>query len=113
LDEDCRVFCTTIGFWAPLDVVLLEMTRIASGRDVSARLEQIIRYWCDNTPRILWEEGANETLLVLIEEGVTRIDSKRGRSLSDYLVKAERKFKALLDNSCGTDTDSIQSTPHL
>lgn len=86
------------------------MTRIASGRDVSARLEQIIRYWCDNTPRILWEEGANETLHALIEEGVTRINSERGRSLSDYLVEAERKFKTLLQSSPGKDTDSIRST---
>lgn len=109
VDEDCRVFCTTVGFWAPLDVVLLEMTRIAAARDVSTRVEQIIRYWCDKTPRILWEEGANETLLALVEEGVTRINNERGRSLSDHLVKAERKFKALLQNSHGTDTDSIQS----
>jgi hypothetical protein len=90
-------------------VVLLEITRIASGRDVSARLEQIIRYWCDNTPRILWEEGANDTLLALIEEGVTRIDSARGRSLSNYLVEAEKKFKTLLQPSLGSDADSIKS----
>ena len=109
LDEDCHVFCTTIGFWAPLDVVLLEMTRIASGRDVSVRLEQIIRYWCCCTPRILWEDGANESLLSLVEEGVTRLDGQRGRALTNDIVESEKKFKTLLQGSLGSDADSIQS----
>src|SRR5271163_1323952 len=42
IDEDCHIFCSTIGFWAPIEVVLIEMTRIASRMNVSERLDMII-----------------------------------------------------------------------
>src|SRR5947207_2254530 len=109
LNDDCRLFCTTTGFWAPVEVVLNEMTRIASRRNCNDRLSAIIRYWCDSTPRIIWEDGAYEALLVLVEEGVTRVDSKKGFSLDKYVVETEKKFKDLL-NSPNPETDSIQST---
>jgi len=109
IDDDCRLFCSTVGFWAPLEVVLNEMTRIASRRNVIDRLDVIIRYWCDFTPRVMWEEGAYEALLVLVEEGVTRIDSKRGHALNDYVVQAEKKFKRLLHAPTELETESIHS----
>lgn len=96
IDEDCRVFCTTVGFWAPVELVLQEMTRIASKKNVVARLDAIVRYWCDNTPRILWEEGANEALLVLVEEGVTSINDEKGHTLSNYVLETEKRLKGLL-----------------
>ncbi len=85
------------------------MTRIASRRNCIDRLNTIIRYWCDSTPRIIWEDGEYEALLVLVEEGVTRVDSKKGFSLHEYVVETEKKFKGLL-NSPDPETDSIQST---
>jgi hypothetical protein len=66
MNEECRIFCTTIGFWAPVENILLEMTRIASRNNHSDQLDAIIRFWCDFTPRIMWDEGANEVLLTLI-----------------------------------------------
>lgn len=96
LSEDSRIFCMTIGFWAPVEVVLVEMTRIASKYDVHARLEKIIKFWCDSTPRLLWEEGSNEAIHTLVEEGVTRIDQARGRALNNYIVQAHKKFKTSL-----------------
>jgi hypothetical protein len=113
MDEECRIFCMTVGFWAPVEVVLNEMTRIAARRDVLNRVDQIIRFWCDSTPRILWEEGTNEALLTLVEEGVTRIDVNKGRSLSSYIVDAEKKFKSLLHPFNDATIDSLQSIPHL
>jgi hypothetical protein len=110
MDDDGRIFCMTVGFWAPVEVVLNEMTRIAARRDVLLRVDQIIRFWCDNTPRILWEDGANEALLTLVEEGVTRIDVEKGRSLSNYIVEAEKKFKDLLHPFSDATIDSLQST---
>jgi len=58
-------------------------------------------------PRIMWEDGAYEALLVLVEEGVTRINSEKGHSLNGYVVAAEKKFKDLLSSP---ETDSIQSS---
>jgi hypothetical protein len=97
MTDDCRIFCISVGFWAPVEVVLLEMTRISSKRDVVNRLAMIIRFWCDYTPRILWEDGAKEGLLALVEEGVTRVDAEQGRLLADYVSQAEQKFKGLLN----------------
>jgi hypothetical protein len=110
MNKDCRIFCNTVGFWAPVEVVLLEMTRISSKEDVASRLEMIIRFWCDHTPRLLWEEGAKEVLLSLVEEGVTRIDATKGRVLAEYVIQTERKFKALLhpDEEAVNDHDSVQ-----
>jgi hypothetical protein len=113
MDEEGRIFCMTVGFWAPVEVVLNEMTRIAATRDVQNRVDEIIRFWCDSTPRILWEEGANEALLTLVEEGVTRIDVDKGRSLSSYIVDAEKKFKNLLHPFDDASIDSLQSIPHF
>lgn len=108
MNEDCRIFCTTIGFWAPMEVVLIEMTRIASQNDHSDQLDAIIRFWCDSTPRIMWDEGANEALLTLIEEGVTRIDQEKGHLLNDCVVRAEKEFKNLLQSYVDIDNDEIQ-----
>ena len=111
IDEDCRIFCTTVGFWAPVEVVLVEMTRIAARVDVRVRLEAIIRFWCEKTPRILWEDGANEALLTLIEEGVTRIDIAKGHSLQIHVVDAEKKFKDRFHPFSERSVDPLQSIP--
>lgn len=109
-DEDCRIFSTTVGFWAPVEIVLIEMTRIAARTDVHNRLEAIIRFWCEKTPRILWEDGANEALLTLIEEGVARIDSTKGHSLHSHVVRAEKTFKDRFHPFAYTSVDPLQST---
>ena len=57
----------------------------------------------------MWEEGAYEALVVLVEEGVTRVDSKKGQALNDYVVQAERKFKGLLHPPTELETESIHS----
>ena len=57
----------------------------------------------------MWEDGAYEALLVLVEEGVTRIDSERGHALNDYVVQAEKKFKGLLHPPTEPETESIHS----
>jgi len=93
-----------------VEVVLVEMTRIAARTDVLVRLEAIIRFWCDKTPRILWEDGANEALLILIEEGVTRIDPVKGRSLHSHVVRTEKKFKDRFHPFTDTSVDPLQST---
>jgi hypothetical protein len=85
------------------------MTRIASRRNAIDRLDIIIRYWCDFTPRVMWEEGAYEALLVLVEEGVTRIDNEKGHALNDYVVQAEKKFKEFLHPPTELETESIHS----
>src|SRR5437762_1912256 len=109
LDDECLLFCSTIGFWAPVEVVLVEMTRIASRRKVADRLDAIIKYWCDCTPRVMWEEGSHEALLVLVDEGVTRVDSEKGHLLHEYVVEAEKRFKGLLHPDTDLDTDSFES----
>jgi hypothetical protein len=108
MSEDCRIFCTTVGFWAPVEVVLLEMTRISSKRNVVDRLELIIRFWCDHTPRILWEDGSKAALLTLVEEGVTRVESTQGSLLAEYIIEAEKKFKDLLYPAGEATNDSLQ-----
>jgi hypothetical protein len=108
MSEDCRIFCTTVGFWAPVEVVLLEMTRISSKRNVVDRLELIIRFWCDHTPRILWEDGSKAALLTLVEEGVTRVDSTQGSLLAKYIIEAEKKFKDILYPTGEAINDSLQ-----
>ena len=61
----------------------------------------------------MWEEGAYEALLVLVDEGVTRVNSDKGQSLNEYVVESEKKFKGLL-NSPDPEMDYIQSSfPHL
>jgi hypothetical protein len=60
----------------------------------------------------MWEEGAYEALLVLVDEGVTRVNSEKGHLLNEYVVEAEKKFKGLL-NFRDPETDSILSSfPH-
>ena len=113
LDEDTRIFCSTIGFWAPVEVVIVEMTKIASQRDVHARVEAIARFWCNNTPRLFWEEGSKDAILTLIEEGVSRLDSLRGRSLSNSIVEADKKFKGLLHPFAEMAPDSAQRVSYL
>jgi hypothetical protein len=108
MNEDCRIFCNTIGFWAPVEVVLLEMTRISSKRNVVGRLEMIIRFWCDNTPRILWEDSAREALLTLVEKGITRVDNAQGRALGEYVYQANKKFKDRLHPFADAVNDSLQ-----
>lgn len=89
------------------------MTRIASRKNCVDRLDALVRYWCDSTPRIMWEEGAYEALLVLVDEGVTRVNSDKGQSLNEFVVEAEKKFKGLL-NSPDPEMDCIQSSfPYL
>jgi len=109
MDEDCRIFCTTVGFWAPVEVVLVEMTRIAARIDVHARLDVIIRFWCETTPRLLWEDGANEALLALVEEGVSRLDPSKGQSLHACVVNAEKTFKNKFHPFTEVSTDPLQS----
>ena len=58
----------------------------------------------------MWEEGAYESLLVLVDEGVTRIESKKGHALNDYVIGAEKKFKCLLHPTSDLETDSIHSS---
>jgi len=108
-DSDFGLFCTTTGFWAPVDVILGTLTRIACRKDVSEKVNMMIRFWCDLTPRILWDEGGLEALLLLVEEGVTRIDSGLGRALADYVIAAEKKFNQKLQESSKAETDSIES----
>lgn len=113
LSEDTRIFCMTIGFWAPVEVVLVEMTRIASKFDVHTRLEKIIKFWCDSTPRLLWEEGSNEAIHTLVDEGVTRIDQARGRALNNYIVQAHKKFKTLLQPFAEMAIEAHQRVSYL
>jgi hypothetical protein len=69
----------------------------------------MIRFWCDNTPRILWDEGGLDLLLLLVEEGVTRINAARGRALADHVVEAEKQFKNSIQEGQKVDTESINS----
>ena len=110
MDQDCRIFCMTIGFWVPIENALVEMTRIASARDVSARLDMIVRFWCDHTPRIMWEEAAYDALLTLVEDGVTRIDKGKGESLHQYVIQSEKSFRNLLQTPIiDSDNESVRS----
>jgi hypothetical protein len=108
-DRDYEIFCTTTGFWAPVDSILGTLTQIACRKDVSDRAEKMIRFWCDSTPRILWDEGGLDSLLLLVDEGVTRINGERGRALADHVVEAEKRFKNSLQESPKVDTESINS----
>jgi len=76
-------------------------------------VDTVIRFWCDNTPRLLWEEGSKEAILTLVEEGVTRIDSLRGRSLASYIVDADRRFKHLLHPFAEIAPESAQRVSYL
>jgi hypothetical protein len=109
MDRDYGLFCTTTGFWAPVDVVLGTLIRIASRKDLSHKVDTIIRFWCDLTPRILWDEGGLEAMLLLVEEGVTRINDGLGRALADYVVTADKRFKQTLEAPSKIETDSIES----
>jgi len=109
VDRDYGLFCATTGFWAPVDVILGTLTRIACRKDVSEKVDMMIRFWCDLTPRILWDEGGLEALLLLVEEGVTRINSGLGRALADYVIAAEKKFNQKLQESSKVESDSIES----
>jgi hypothetical protein len=95
IDEDCRVFCSTIGFWGPTDLVFQELTKIAAGKDVSTRLDTILRYLCDRSPRLLCDE-MSDAISTLIELGVTRVDNAKGVALRDHVEKAVHAFKSLL-----------------
>jgi len=105
IDEDCRIFCVTTGFWAPVEVVLTEMTRISSRKDVHVRLETIIRFWCNNTPRILWEDAAKDALLLLVEEGITRIDREKGQALDNFVLETQQSFKERVNAQTDSDVD--------
>ena len=113
IDDDTRIFCMTTGFWAPVEVVLLEMTRLASKRDVHQSLETIIKFWCDETPRVLWEEGAKQAMHNLVDEGLTRIDSARGRALNQYIIRAHKKFKVLLQPFAEMALDAPERVSYL
>jgi hypothetical protein len=108
-DRDYEIFCTTTGFWAPVDSILGTLTQIVSRMDVSDRVEKMIRFWCDTTPRILWDEGGLDSLLLLVEEGVTRINAARGRTLADRVVEAEKQFKNSVQETPKADTESVNS----
>ena len=103
----------TTGFWAPVEVILLDMTRIASKQDVHIRLQAIIKFWCDETPRILWEEGSKEAMHTLVDEGIARIDQSRGRALNLYIIQAHKKFKALLQPFAEMNLDAPQRVSYL
>ena len=113
IDNETRIFCVTTGFWAPVEVILLEMARIASKHDVRARLETIIQFWCDETPRILWEEGSKEAIHNLVDEGITRLDQSKGRALNEYIIEAHKRFKVLLQPFAEMALDASQRVSRL
>jgi len=84
------------------------MTRIASGKDVSARLDIVVRFWCDHTPRILWEESIVEALHILVEEGVSKFAKELGKSLTLYVAETEKRFKSLLHAFADMDNESMK-----
>jgi hypothetical protein len=113
IDHDTRIFAVTTGFWAPVEVILVEMTRIAIKQDVQTRLEAIIRFWCDETPRILWEEGSRKAMHTLVDEGIARLDESKGRALNQYIIQAHKNFKALLQPFAEMNLDASQRVSHL
>ena len=89
------------------------MTRIASQKDVHVRLETIIRFWCNNTPRILWGDAAKDVLLLLIEEGVTRIDKEKGQALDNFVLETHKSFKELVNAQTDSEIDLCKGTSHF
>src|SRR6202012_306513 len=75
-DDVLRVFCSTIGFWAPPNIVFVELRRLAAAGDVRERLVDMIDFWCRQTPSLFLDRSAKEGIMHLIDVGLSKSNNE-------------------------------------